>query len=120
MIKDPGSRIGFQATPFLQFGQTISSKTMKKGQILTSLKRANLSGTSVDSKALELLLSHCKNIQKMIMDDEIWNHFFNLFEIDDDRGGITVGCIGELYECFDRKRALVKYQSHSGVIKVML
>ena len=28
--------------------------------------------------------------------------------------------IGELYDIFDRKRALVKYQSQSEVIKVML
>ena len=28
--------------------------------------------------------------------------------------------IGELYESFDHKRALVKYQSQSEVIKVML
>ena len=92
MLKNPGSRIGFQATPILQIGQTISSKILKKGQILKSLKRANFSGTSVDSKALELLLSHCKNLQKIIMDDEIWNNFFTMFEIDDDRGGISIGC----------------------------
>ena len=29
-------------------------------------------------------------------------------------------CIGELYEIFVRKREFVKYQSQSGVIKVML
>ena len=32
----------------------------------------------------------------------------------------TMRRLGELYESFDRKRALVKYQSQSEVIKVML
>ena len=82
MLKNTGSRIGFQPTPILQIGQPISSRPVVKGEILKSLKRANFTGTSVDSKALELLLSHCKNLQKMIMDDEVWNNFFNLFEID--------------------------------------
>ena len=91
MLKNPGNRVGFQATPILQIGQTISSQKVKKGQILKSLKRVNFTGTSVDSKALELLLSNCKNLQKMIMDDETWNVFFSMFEIDDDRGGISVG-----------------------------
>ena len=93
MLKNTGSRIGFQPTPILQIGQPISSRPVVKGEILKSLKRANFTGTSVDSKALELLLSHCKNLQKMIMDDEVWNNFFNLFEIDDEKGGISVGCI---------------------------
>ena len=93
MLKNPGNRVGFQATPILQIGQTISSQKVKKGQILKSLKRVNFTGTSVDSKALELLLSNCKNLQKMIMDDETWNVFFSMFEIDDDRGGISVGKI---------------------------
>ena len=93
MLKNTGSRIGFQPTPILQIGQPISSRPIVKGEILKSLKRANFTGTSVDSKALELLLSHCKNLQKMIMDDEVWNNFFNLFEIDDEKGGISVGCI---------------------------
>ena len=81
MLQDPANRVGFQPTPIIQFGQTISSKSVKKGQILTSLKKANFSGTSIDCKALELILSHCKKLQKLVVDDEIWTLFFNLFEV---------------------------------------
>ena len=39
---------------------------------------------------------------------------YNIFYV------MNITDIGELYESFDRKSALVKYQSQSEVIKVML
>ena len=93
MVQDPSTRIGFQPTPIIQFGQTISSKSVKKGQILTSLKRANFNGTSIDSKGLELILTHCKKLQKLVVEDEIWSNFLSLFEANDKRGGIPPGCL---------------------------
>ena len=86
LLQDPSTRIGFQPTPIIQFGQTIASKGVKKGQILKSLRRADFGGTSIDSKALELVLSHCKMLQKLVVDDEVWTMFFNLFEINDEKG----------------------------------
>ena len=93
MVQDPSTRIGFQPTPIIQFGQTISSKSIKKGQILKSLKKANFSGTSMDSKGLELVLTHCKGLQKLVVDDEVWSTFFSLFEVSDKRGGVPNGCL---------------------------
>ena len=93
LLKDLNNRVGFQPTPIINFGQTISSKSVKKGQILASLRRANFSGTSMDSKALEVVLTHCKKLQKLVVDDEIWSKFFNIFESQDRKGGIPSGCL---------------------------
>ena len=47
----------------------------------------------MDSKALELILTHCKKLQKLVVDDEIWSTFFSLFEVSDKPGGIANGCL---------------------------
>ena len=99
LLQDPSKRVGFQATPMVQFGQTIASKGMKKGQILQSLKRMNFTGTSVNNKALEMILSSCKKLQKLVIDDEIWNQFFSLFQINEEKGGVSNGCIDCVGPC---------------------
>lgn len=65
---------------------------MKKGQILKSLKIANLSGTSIDSKALEFILTYCKSLHKLVIDDEIWTSFFSQFQVQEDKI-IPNGCL---------------------------
>ena len=47
----------------------------------------------MDGKALELILTHCKKLQKLVVDDEIWSTFFSLFEVSDKPGGISNGCL---------------------------
>ena len=114
LVQDPSTRIGFQPTPIIQFGQTISSKSVKKGQILTSLKRVNFTGTSMDSKALELILTHCKKLQKIVVDDEIWSTFFSLFEVSDKPGGIANGCL----DCVGAIERLILCATFEGTIVI--
>lgn len=93
MLEDPSRRVGFVPTPLVNFGQTISKTTMKKGQILKSLRKANFSGCSIDSKGLEGLLTSCKSLERLVVDDEVWTAFFSLFEANEDKGGVANGCI---------------------------
>lgn len=82
LLQDPALRLGFQPTPIVaQFGQTIAKQLGKKGQILKSLKVANFMKTSIDSKGLEVVVSHCKSLHRLDVDEDVWSTFFNMFEV---------------------------------------
>ena len=98
VLLEPSKRVGFQATPMIQFGQSMAPQVKKKGQILTSIKRINFTGTSINSKSLEMILSSCKKLQKLVIEDDIWNQFFNLFQVNEE-SKISSGCIDCVGPC---------------------
>ena len=98
VLLQPSKRVGFQATPMIQFGQSMAPEVKKEGQILTSIKRINFTGTSINSKSLEMILSSCKKLQKLVIEDDIWNQFFNLFQINEE-SNISSGCIDCVGPC---------------------
>jgi hypothetical protein len=78
---DVSKRVGYVATPM---AGCCSQRQLKKGKKLagnrepddqpvnTSLKRVDLTGTSIDFKGLEWLIRECKSLVAVSVDDELW------------------------------------------------
>ena len=92
-LKDPATRIGFQATPIiagctdqLKMFQMIKAKKSSKiteeeitssAQIPKPLKQLDLTGTSVTIKGAEQVLKELKELRILKLNEDIWGDLFN-------------------------------------------
>ena len=81
---DVSKRVGYVATPM---AGCCSQRQLKKGKktagnrdqpdleqkpVNSSLKRVDLTGTSIDFKGLERLVRECKSLVAVSVDDDLW------------------------------------------------